>query len=232
MLCGLCLMQSLITARRNMYVGRIVAVAKSQTNCLVAMYRISSRSFPNRKTRLDSQAVAVVPKPGFEDDAHQNPFIAYNCLRIVQGFAVVGNGTHVNPIADEIASGVPVEEAISVVLPKMGYESDSYRTPRIVAVADRDSRLGTLGVIRHDGLFVRNVELDRGEAFYAATYEHNYPGHDFHDSNFRASNANEACDYIIGGGVFSALEHPIAAACAYESDAGFLIAHKQAELNR
>lgn len=90
-----------------MYVGRIVAIAKSHSDRLVAMYRISSRSFPNRDIRLNVDGASVVPRSGFESDASRNPFIVYNCLRIVKEYAVVGNGNHVDPIAGMLDAGTP-----------------------------------------------------------------------------------------------------------------------------
>jgi IMP cyclohydrolase len=63
-----------------MYIGRIVAVGMTKSSKLVALYRVSSRSFPNRQTRMIGQAVAIVPKEGFESDIYKNPYIAYNCL--------------------------------------------------------------------------------------------------------------------------------------------------------
>src|SRR5512138_1693454 len=81
-----------------MYVGRIVAVGKTKAGQLAAMYRVSSRSFPNRQTKVIGGAIAVIPKEGCESDLDQNPYIAYNCLRVVSRYAVVGNGAHVDPI--------------------------------------------------------------------------------------------------------------------------------------
>jgi len=62
-----------------MYVGRIVAIGKTQEDRLVAVYRVSSRSYPNRQARRIGDAIAVLPKPGFESDIYENPYIAYNC---------------------------------------------------------------------------------------------------------------------------------------------------------
>ena len=81
-----------------MYVGRSVAIGKTEEGRLEAMYRVSARSYPNRQTKRMGQAIAVVPKEGFESDIYKNPYIAYNCLRLVGDYAVVGNGTHTDPI--------------------------------------------------------------------------------------------------------------------------------------
>ena len=47
-------------------------------------------------------------------------------------------------------------------------------------------------------------------------------------NNFQAMSAEEACDYVIGKGVFLGLERPILAACSLENEAGFSVAFKDA----
>ena len=151
-----------------MYVGRIVAVGKTKDNKLAAMYRVSSRSFPNRQSKKIGDAIAIVPKEGFEQDIYKNPYISYNCLRLTGNYAVVANGTHTDPIAEKLAGGMSVRDAMITVLYGMDYEHDSYNTPRITAVIDTKTQTGTLGIIRHDGIFVKTFELQAGEAFYVA----------------------------------------------------------------
>ncbi|MCK5835313.1 MAG: IMP cyclohydrolase, partial [Lentisphaeria bacterium] len=56
-----------------MYVGRIVSVYLTKENKLGAMYRVSSRSFPNREAKINENTVAIVPKPGHEGDIFKNP---------------------------------------------------------------------------------------------------------------------------------------------------------------
>lgn len=209
-----------------MYVGRIVAVGKTKDRRLVAMYRVSSRSFPNRQSKKIGEAIAIVPKEGFETDIYKNPYISYNCLRLIGNYAVLANGTHTDPITEKLAGGMNVRDAMITVLHGMDYEHDSYNTPRITAVIDTESQTGTLGIIRHDGIFVKTFELQAGEAFYVATYEHNYPSEEFKEANFYVADAAEACDYILGKGVFADLERPISAACAIEDQDGFSIAFK------
>jgi IMP cyclohydrolase len=71
-----------------MYVGRIVAVAQSKGGANAILYRVSSRSFPNRMAVDISGTLAVVPRPGAEADIHNNPYIAYNALRLTGSHAV------------------------------------------------------------------------------------------------------------------------------------------------
>ncbi len=87
-----------------MYVGRIVSVGLTISNRLCLMYRVSSRSFTNRVIKDIKGALAVIPSPGSETDIYQNPYISYNCLRHNSEFAVVGNGTHTDPIFEKPVS--------------------------------------------------------------------------------------------------------------------------------
>jgi IMP cyclohydrolase len=209
-----------------MYVGRIVVIGNTRGNKLAAMYRVSSRSFPNRKSVQMGEAIAIVPKEGFEQDIYRNPYITYNCLRTNLRYAVVGNGTQTDPIFEKLIGGMSVRDAMASVLFGLDYEHDHLKTPRIAAVIDLESRSGSLGIIRHDAFLVRSFNLKAGEAFYLATYDHDYPDERFRDANFDASDAAEACDYILGKGVFERLELPVSAACAMENGAVFEIANK------
>jgi IMP cyclohydrolase len=211
-----------------MYVGRIVAVGKARAGQLVAMYRVSSRSYPNRQARRIGDAIAVLPRPGFESDIYENPYIAYNCLRLVGDYAVVGNGTHTDSIAEKLDSGMRMRDAILLPLYGRDYEHDAYATPRIAGVVDRASRRCALGVIRRDAVLVREFEVEAGEALYVATYEHNTLSKDYRDGAFEVVTAEDACDYVLGKGVFSDFDHPISAACAFEEQTGFSVAFKDA----
>lgn len=216
------------TQEVRMYVGRIVAIGKTQEDRLVAMYRVSSRSYPNRQARRIGDAIAVLPKPGFESDICENPHIAYNCLRLTGDYAVVGNGTHTDSITEKLETGMRMRDAILLPLYGRDYEHDAFGTPRIAGVVDRESRRCALGVIRRDAVLVREFALEPGEALYVATCEHNYPSEEFRDGDFHVTEPEEACDYVLGRGISSALEHPISAACAFEDQTGFSAAFKDA----
>ncbi len=209
-----------------MYVGRIVAIGMNKTGQVAAMYRVSSRSFPNRQSKKIGDAVAIVPKKGFETDIFKNPYISYNCLRLCGDYAVATNGTQTDPITEKLAAGMGMRDAMATVLNAMDYEHDDYDTPRIAAIVNKKTKLGALGIVRQDALLVEVRELKKGEAFYVATYEHNYLGGGLRDSAFDVGGADEACDYVLGKGVFAELERPITAACAVENSDGFDVAHK------
>jgi IMP cyclohydrolase len=191
------------------------------------MYRVSSRSFPNRMPAHMGEAIAVVPKPGFESDIHRSPYIAYNCLRLTECHAVVANGTHTDPIAEKLAAGMGMRDALSGVLAALDYEHDELCTPRIAGVVDLDSRTGALAIVRRDALIVRQFDLEPDVALYVATYERVEPGPDLRDESFDVATAEDACRYVLGGGVFADFELPVLAAGALEHGQGFDVAYMQ-----
>lgn len=203
-----------------MYVGRIVAIARNQAGNVGALYRVSSRSFPNREAKVLDNKVSILPKQGFENDIHKNPYIAYNCLRIVGDIAIVTNGTQTDHIANKIADGMNMRDALVTVLHSMDYERDSLDTPRIAAIVDRTAGVGYLGIIRKDALHVTEFALKPGQAFYVATYEHNVPCVHCTDNAYDVGTAEDACQYILGKGVFADLERPVTAACVVDDGNG------------
>ena len=206
-----------------MYVGRIVAVGRNKAGKAVAMYRVSSRSFPSRETRLSEAAASIVPKPGHEGDIYKNPYIAYNCLKIVGDVAVVTNGSHTDPIAEKIEAGMSLRDAMAIPLLTLDYEHDDYNTPRIAAAIAAGAETGFLAVVRKDGLNVQQIPIAPGECFYVATYEHNDVSREQRDE-FDVSSAQEAAEHVLKGGLFGKLEHPVSSACAMEKEGGFEIA--------
>jgi IMP cyclohydrolase len=195
-----------------------------------AMYRVSSRSFPNREAKLKGETVSIMPRAGFESDLSKNPYIAYNCIRLAGSYAIATNGSQTDPITEKIASGMSVRDSVASCLLALDYEKDDYNTPRIVAVADRDKPVGYLGIVRHDAIHVTEFTLEPGTAYYIATYEHSTPSkYHYSDKEFNAENALDACGYIMGKGVFANLENSVTAAAAVESGSGFDLAVTAAE---
>ena len=207
-----------------MYVGRIVAVGMNKAGNLTAMYRVSSRSFPNRETRMIGDRVAVMPKPGFEDDLKKSPYITYNCIRTAGDFAVVTNGSHTDPIAEKIQMGFPARDALALSLLSLDYEKDDYNTPRIAAVINPKTNSALLGIVKKDALLVRGFDLIPGTALYVATYEHDIPCKHYRDEHFDVVSAEEAKKYIFNQGVFAELEKPVTAAAVYFTGKDFEIA--------
>ncbi|GGL35756.1 IMP cyclohydrolase [Halarchaeum grantii] len=146
-----------------MYVGRFVVVGPG-----LGAYRVSSRSFPNRQVTAREDALTVGPTPDAPET--DNPYIAYNCVREAgDGLAVVGNGSHVDPIAEKLDLGYPPRDALATALFALDYEKDDYDTPRIAGVVGAEEAY--VGTVRADALKVERVE----EATLVATYEKDDP---------------------------------------------------------
>lgn len=208
----------------KMYIGRIVAVGMTKAGKTAAMYRVSSRSFPNRMAVENDGKIAVVPRPGAEGDLAKNPYISYNCLRIAGEWAIATNGSQTDPITEKIASGMPVRDAITLGLLALDYEHDSLDTPRIVAVVHRTEPAGYLGIIRKDAVLVREIKLTPGVCYYLSTYEKNAPCDANIDNAFDGACSHCAAQYIVDGGVFAGFECAVTSAAAMADDEGFNLA--------
>ncbi len=151
-----------------MYVGRFIVVGPG-----IGAYRVSSRSFPNRQI-TDRDGVLTVG-PTADAPETDNPYVSYNCVRTVEnpatdsGLAVVGNGSHVDPIAEKLELGYPSRDALAVSLLALDYEKDDYNTPRIAGVVTAEEAY--IGTVRDDALIVTAVS----EPTFVATYEENRP---------------------------------------------------------
>ena len=203
-----------------MYVGRIVAVGKSKSGSNAALYRVSSRSFPNRRAVDLGGTVAVLPSEEAEEGVRRNPYISYNALRASGRWAVAANGSHTDPIAEKIQDGIPPLEALGMSLLTLGYERDELNTPRIAAVVSLDSDQAWLAIVRHNGLQVESVSLKAGSAIYVATYEADAIG-PTQVSEFDATSAEEAAQFVINGGAFVNLDNPVTSAAALARPEGF-----------
>ena len=206
-----------------MYLGRIVSVGMTKNNRLCLMYRVSARSFPNRVIKNIKGALSVIPTPGSESDIYQNPYISYNCLRYNSEFAVVGNGTHTDPIFEKLISGMNMRDSLISVLFGMDYEHDDYSTPRIAAVTSKILKTSALGVIRDDGIEVAVFKLEPDTYRYLSTYERNHISQDYSGSGFDPSSSEDVSQFIIDQGEFSKFINPISSASAIETESGFEI---------
>lgn len=213
-----------------MYIGRVVMVARTPDGALCGVYRVSSRSFPNRTAVVGEGKVSVVPKPGHETDVQKNPYIAYNCVRIVQdgAVAVVTNGSHTDPIAEKVAMGMPVRDALVLSSLALDYEKDQYNTPRISAVVDLRDGSGWLATVREDGLEVRKMALEPGRFYYVATYEENTIT-EIQSGAFTGRSAEEACEFILHQGVFAKRTNPVTGVAAVRNGDVFELAARDFE---
>nr|WP_193570153.1 IMP cyclohydrolase [Halorussus sp. JP-T4] len=187
-------------AHSCVYIGRFLVVGPR-----VAAYRVSSRSFPNRQVVERDDALTVAPT----DDAPEtdNPYISYNCVRTAGDAAVVGNGSHVDPITEKLGLGYPARDALAESLLALDYEKDDYDTPRIAGVVDEDAAF--VGTVRRDALLVRAVD----EPTLVATYERDAPGPFDFAAETAAEAASEAYDLDF--------EHAVCAAGVARTDGGF-----------
>jgi IMP cyclohydrolase len=186
-----------------MYVGRFVVVGPA-----VAAYRVSSRSFPNREIRDREGTLTVGPTPDAPE--MDNPYVEYNCVRTtrVGSQAVLGNGSHVDPIVEKLDRGYPARDALVTALLALDFEKDDYDTPRVAGVLAADES-AYVGVVRRDALLVREVE----EPTLVATYEKNAPEPFAFDATDATTAARDAYDLEF--------EHAVCAAGIARSDDGF-----------
>jgi IMP cyclohydrolase len=185
-----------------MYVGRLLVAAPG-----LGAYRVSSRSFPNRRIDDRGDRLTVGPTPDAPET--DNPYVSYNCLRRIEGgdgddagdpLVALGNGSHVDPVAEKLALGYPPRDALATALLALDFEKDDYDTPRIAAVVGADA--ATVGIVRRDALLVEAVD----EPTLVATYERDAP----EAFAFEADDADEAAReaYALD------FEHPVCAAGA------------------
>ena len=203
-----------------MYVGRIVAVGKTRAGRNAVLYRVSSRSFPDREMVDRDGTLAVVPRAGASEGDRTNPYIAYNALRLAGHWAVATNGSQTDPIAEKLEVGMPVRDAMTLSLLALDYERDAYQTPRIAAAVPAEGDSAWLAIVRHDALVVREVPLAAGRALYIATYEADDVRME-QASPFDAQTAQEAACFIVEGGAFAEMEKPVTSAAALVSGGRF-----------
>lgn len=185
-----------------MYVGRIVIVGKAYGK-LWAGYRVSSRSFPNRRAEIRGRGVIV--EPISSADLAKNPYIAYNCIRTGDDFAVAANGTQADMIFEKIEDGTRPLDAIALSLIAYGYERDDLDTPRLAGAAKGDT--AWLGIAKRDEFRIKEFRLDDGDAVMVATYEKA----DFEPVEVTGKNAAEIAEYAFG----LPFEKPVCSAAAF-----------------
>ncbi|MFD1646628.1 IMP cyclohydrolase [Haloarchaeobius litoreus] len=187
-----------------MYIGRFLVVGPD-----VGAYRVSSRSFPNRTiSRRDDDTLTVGPTADAPET--DNPYVAYNCVRVTDAGAVLGNGSHVDPVAEKLAMGYPARDALATALLSLDYEKDDYDTPRIAGVIGDDAAF--VGIVRRDALLVHEVT----EPTLVATYEKDTP----EAYDFDATDAEAAAREVLE----AEFEHAVCAAGVVRDGDGFSLA--------
>ena len=192
------------------YLGRIVAIGSNE-NGVYGAYRVSSRSFPNRKAVINDNKIAIVPTEGSESDIYKNPYISYNAIDIVDDIAVITNGSHTDIISGKIREGMNIRDAIGFTLLTMDYEKDDYNTPRIGGAINLNGE-GYIGIVTDKCLRVDRI--NKGETFYISTYEHVTP----RKVEFNAFNSKDACEIIYGKDDFEEFTNPVTSCAVYGTD--------------
>ncbi|MBZ9571188.1 IMP cyclohydrolase [Methanobrevibacter sp. TMH8] len=191
-----------------MYLGRIVSVGMNSEKKPFIAYRVSSRSFPNRMAKSFEDKAAIIPKEGYETDIFENAYIAYNCVKIVGDIAIVSNGSHTDVIADKIAVGMNIKDAMALSLLAMDYEKDDYNTPRIAAAitstTDENKYEAYIGIVTDGKVLVE--KLEHGKAAFISTYECQSP----EEVEFTAKNSASAAKLILDEGEFKKFTNPVA----------------------
>lgn len=192
-----------------MYVGRFLVVAPE-----IGAYRVSSRSFPDRQATDRNGTITVGPTPDAPET--DNPYISYNCVQITSRGAVLGNGSHVDPIAEKLALGYPARDALAKPLLALDFEKDDYDTPRIAGIVGLEDDATTtqspgafIGTVRRDGLVVEEVT----EPTLVATYERQRPEAFTLTATDAAGAARELYDHEF--------EHAVCAAGVAKNAGGF-----------
>ena len=195
-----------------MYTGRILSTGMNSDGKPFVAYRVSSRSFPNRQCLKFDDRAAVVPIEGFEKDIFKNTYIAYNCIRIERGMAIVSNGSQTDVIADKIALGMNMKDALAYSLLTMDYEKDDYNTPRIAAAvsssSDEEDYSCYIGIVNDKKILVEEVPY--GEAAFISTYGSQVPD----PVDFTAKTATDSAKFIFDEGTFADYEKPVTSSAA------------------
>ena len=146
------------------YRGRYIAIGKL-TNP-TALYRVSSRSFPNRRIDLAGATAQVVPteKAALSD----NPFISYRCYaQTVPDTVIVSNGSQIDQVVSKLRRGCPMKDALILSLAVNDFEDDGHATPRIIgAIQGNTGYVGSVGA-RHVGVYA--FDLAEGVFFEVST---------------------------------------------------------------
>ncbi|CAB3288459.1 IMP cyclohydrolase [Methanocaldococcus lauensis] len=188
-----------------MYIGRFLVVGKTKDGKLFAAYRVSSRSFPNRVAKkINDNTVAIIPKD--LNEIFKNPYITYNCIKVVNNTVIVTNGSHTDFIGEKLHFGK--RDALAYVLTVMDYEKDDYKTPRIAAILDKNECY--MGYVTHEDIRVKKVELKEGKGYYLGVYN-SCKIDENQVIDIEGTTAEEIAEYILN---YKEFEHPVACAVA------------------
>lgn len=197
-----------------MYVGRIVVVGRTGGKSW-AGYRVSSRSFPNRRAEVRGSSIMVSPID--PRDLARNPYIAYNCIRTSRmdgDVAVVANGSHADTIMERIDDGMSPLDAIAISLVAYGYERDELDTPRLAGAVKGGK--ACLGIAMKGEFRFKEIPLKDNDAFMVATYE---------KTGFEPVAVSGIDASAVARAAYDLpFERPVCSAAAFQGSEGFMLA--------
>jgi len=137
------------------YPGRLIAVHRHHDDHLEWIYALTGRSEASRARTflVGDDRVAVVPVGEGEHD----PLRHYSCVRVVGTALVVGNGDHVDTLAEALHTGDDLRAVAAGINPE---PDPPIRTPRIAVVASRDPAQPVTVIAARDagGVIERTIE--------------------------------------------------------------------------
>lgn len=199
----------------GLYVGRLLLVGAAESGGLIAAYRLASRSFPNRKIRLNTETKTadVIPLSGYEAETRKNPLLAYMCLQVLNNAAtLVANGSHLDAIYSTMRLGLSPAESMTKVLQALGPEPDAHKTPRIAGFASPKELI--VGIVSAKAPIIRVFPVKPGFACYVATYGRTQPLENVLE-DFDAKSAEEAAEIIHRGAGFKQFTHAVSTVAAF-----------------
>lgn len=98
---------------RNAYPGRGLAIGLDDAGRATALYWVTGRSTASRQRGAHIDGTDVVIGPASEDGAHPDPLRHYRALRTTALGVIVGNGSHVADIAEQVAHGTTFAAALA-----------------------------------------------------------------------------------------------------------------------
>ena len=140
-----------MAALEAVYRGRYIAIGK--LGVPTALYRVASRSFPNR--RIDPAGAAAQVIPTEEAEFSDNPFISYRCYtQLAEDTVIVSNGSQIDQAVSKFRRGCSLKDALMLSLLANDFEDDGHATPRIIgAIQGETGFIGSVGA-KHIGVYV------------------------------------------------------------------------------
>ena len=153
-----------MAAQEAVYRGRYIAIGK--LSAPAALYRVASRSFPDRRIDREGDLAQVVPTE--EAERSDNPFISYRCFtQLAPDTVIVANGSQIDQAVSKFRRGCPMKDALMLALLANDFEDDGHATPRIIGAVQGD--VGFIGSVGAGHIGVYSFDLAEGVFFEVST---------------------------------------------------------------